>query len=597
MNTASLEAIQSDQRAILTLIDLFRQHNIDSVISLPQIVVCGDQSSGKSSVLEAITEIPFPRNDNLCTRFATEIILCHAPTQCITTRVIPDKGKSLKEKEKIEAFQKSITDFTELPALIDTATMLMDIGQDRGKAFSKDVLSIKIEGPDRPQLTVVDLPGLIHAENKSQSKEDVELVRDLVKEYITEPRTIILAVISAKNDYANQVILRRCREVDPDGSRTLGIITKPDSLDPTSDNEAAFISLSKNEDIFFFLGWHILKNRGYEDRKCSFQQRNASEKAFFEKGEWAKLPRDMVGVESLRARLSELLLAHIKRELPHLKRELEGKYAETTANLEHLGQDRTSPDAQLKYLMRISMEFNDIARAGANGQYEAPFFGKVDSTEPLEALANKKRLRAMVQNYNTAFAQEMRINGSKYMLPMEEPNDVENGTGKRDISDSEISVVGPRQFSDEEAIAWVKRILVRTRGRELPGTFNPLVISELFWEQSEKWMTMATLHTEKVAELCETFVELLLDEIAPADVTSRLQGYRIEQELKGRLEAAQAELSKIIADLKLHPISYNRFYVMTLQNLRCFENTSELDMDRHSCRDALKSLQSYYQVS
>jgi len=63
---------------------------------------------------------------------------------------------------------------------------------------------------------------LIHAENKSQTAADVALIKDLVDEYISNERTIILAVISAKNDYANQIILKNARKIDPNGKRTLG---------------------------------------------------------------------------------------------------------------------------------------------------------------------------------------------------------------------------------------------------------------------------------------------------------------------------------------------------------------------------------------
>jgi GTPase SAR1 family protein len=76
VTTESLEALQSDeQRKVLDVVDHLRRQGLSGIVELPQIVVCGDQSSGKSSVLEAITEIPFPRNENLCTRFATEVRL------------------------------------------------------------------------------------------------------------------------------------------------------------------------------------------------------------------------------------------------------------------------------------------------------------------------------------------------------------------------------------------------------------------------------------------------------------------------------------------------------------------------------------------
>lgn len=74
VTTSSLHALQStDQRKVMDIVDKLRRTGLSGIVELPQLVVCGDQSSGKSSVLEAITEIPFPRKENLCTRFATEV--------------------------------------------------------------------------------------------------------------------------------------------------------------------------------------------------------------------------------------------------------------------------------------------------------------------------------------------------------------------------------------------------------------------------------------------------------------------------------------------------------------------------------------------
>jgi Dynamin central region len=152
-------------------------------------------------------------------------------------------------------------------------------------------------------------------------------------------RTIILPIISAKNDYANQIILDYVRRVNPDGSRTLSIVTKPDDLPPGSDSEKSFVSLARNEEkvITFKLGWHVLKNRGFKEREHTFTQRNRSETSFFSKGVWAELPCDNVGIESLRTRLSELLFEHIKKELPNLRTELDKKLVDINKELQRLG--------------------------------------------------------------------------------------------------------------------------------------------------------------------------------------------------------------------------------------------------------------------
>lgn len=227
--------------------------------------MCGNQSSGKSSVLGAITEVPFPRKENLCTRFATEIVMRRDAKDSIRTKIIPDKARTENEIVKLEAFNKTISNFHDLPKLIEEATELMGLNavDSEGRnmsAFSCDVLSVEIAGPSRLQLTLVDLPGSIAAANDQQTENDVKLVHQLVEDWIAEDRTIMLAVIGANDDYANQGILTKCRNVDREGQRTLGIITKPDYLRSDA-SRANWIKLAENKSVYFELGWHMLRNR------------------------------------------------------------------------------------------------------------------------------------------------------------------------------------------------------------------------------------------------------------------------------------------------------------------------------------------------
>jgi Dynamin family len=149
-NTSSLDELQNEQRKILDLVDNLRRRGLSSVLSLPQIAVVGDQSSGKSSVLEAITQIPFPQKPNLCTRFATEIIMRRELYESITCKIIPDSSRPESEQTALRNFSRKMVDFSELPNLIDEATEKMGLGH--GAAFSRDVLSIEISGPGRAQL-------------------------------------------------------------------------------------------------------------------------------------------------------------------------------------------------------------------------------------------------------------------------------------------------------------------------------------------------------------------------------------------------------------------------------------------------------------
>ncbi|KAI1906824.1 hypothetical protein LOZ65_006823, partial [Ophidiomyces ophidiicola] len=287
-----------------------RKCGLESVLSLPQLVVCSDQSAGKSSVLEALTEIPFPRNDNLCTRFATEIILHRVPTSFLQIKVIPDPERPASEQENIRAFSEAITNFDELPYLMEKATTLMGIDATADanhprRAFAKDTLSIAIKGPQRPQLAV----------------EDVALVSEITEHYISQPRTICLAAVPATHDYANQEILSKVRKFDKEGERTLGIITKPDRLSPGSGSEEAFIDLANNQDIQFKLSWHVLKNRSFEETSFSFHERNASEATFFRKSNFKVLAPETLGINNLVTKISQLLFSHILQVLPNLQTE------------------------------------------------------------------------------------------------------------------------------------------------------------------------------------------------------------------------------------------------------------------------------------
>lgn len=153
-STAALAKLQSkDERRLLDVVDKLRRAGLHGTIELPQLVVCGDQSSGKSSLLEAITEIPFPRKANLCTRFATEIILRRESKTTVTVKMVPGRDRTDAEKRKLSAFTKALTDVRQLPDIIDAATQEMGLGKvGSTRAFTRDVLSITICGPDRPQL-------------------------------------------------------------------------------------------------------------------------------------------------------------------------------------------------------------------------------------------------------------------------------------------------------------------------------------------------------------------------------------------------------------------------------------------------------------
>lgn len=533
--------------------------------------------SALSSVLEALTEIPFPRNDNLCTRFATEIILRRGNKNSLTIKVIPDPSRPAPVLDSIRRFKESITDFEELPSLMNKAMEIMGIDSDlasnpNSRAFAKDVLSIEIEGPARPQLTLVDLPGLIQTETKGVTKADVSLVAEITDHYISQPRTICLAVVAATTDYANQGILTKVRKVDPKGERTLGIITKPDRLPSGSGSEKSYIDLAGNKDVFFKLGWHVIKNRAFEETSSTFLERNASEAHYFSTSNFKSLPKDCVGIDSLRKRLSHQLFEHVKQELPRLREDLDAALSESRDQLKLMGAKRATAQDCRAYLTQLSQTYFEICKAAVDGNYEGNFFTSTEDNEIFspESSWAIRRLRALVQYMNTEFANELRLRGHKYHFTQlegveKEPSAKDSATKD---ADSNSNSKAPIKLDHAKSIQWVNQALMRTRGRELSGNFNPLLVGELFWEQSSKWNALAADHVERVAQVCRDFLNILLNEHCPDDIRPRLMSFHILDKLKIREQAALEERGKLEEERKSYPVNYNHYYTDTIKKRR-----------------------------
>jgi hypothetical protein len=425
--------------------------------------------------------------------------------------------------------------------------------------------------------TLVDIPGLIHATNKAQTETDKELILKLVKEYMKNPRTIILAVVSAKNDYANQIILDHCRKIDEQGRRTLGIITKPDFLREGTDNELAWIDLAQNKDIYLERGWHMLKNRGDNQMNLTFEQRNADESLFFSKGRYVDLPRECVGIDSLRERLSKVLLNHLIKELPSLKEEMVNKLQGTLAEIGKLGDRRNIANEQRMVLMKISMRVNNTLKSAIQDYYETSFFGPINMDAAVDASENIRRFRAVIQHLNINFANDMRLRGHKYAFgagPGDEEQDTEEDVEAQEELDrleehSRLDLLPkPTELTRQEAVEWVKKILERSRGYELPGTFQPMLISQLFWEQSQPWKHIASQHIKTVASVCKQFVSMVLQDSAPSEFRSRIAAFNVDSALTQALHSAKEGLAKVLKDKDRHPTTYNHYFTTTIQKMR-----------------------------
>jgi hypothetical protein len=182
--------------------------------------------------------------------------------------------------------------------------------------FSEDVLCLEICGPKEQHFSVIDVPGIFRKTTEGvTTKEDQRVVLAMVRRYMENPRSIMLTVIPANVDIATQEILTMAEEVDEEGVRTLGVLTKPDLVD--SGAEKSVIELLRGLRHKLELGWYILRNPGQKDIEDSSTDRDAMEKSFFrDRAPWNTIDKDRVGIEALQLRLQEILASKIRSEFP-----------------------------------------------------------------------------------------------------------------------------------------------------------------------------------------------------------------------------------------------------------------------------------------
>ncbi|KAI1355933.1 P-loop containing nucleoside triphosphate hydrolase protein [Xylaria sp. FL0043] len=611
-----------DRKLLMDIIDKLRSTGISKHVDLPQIVVCGDQSSGKSSVLQAISGMSFPIKDGLGTRFATELILRHVPDESPETcrvSIQPGNDRSLEDRKRLEDFRYSkIPEESNIGTIIEEAKTVMGLSEklstdritgDQTKTLSSDVLRIELSGPAQPHLTIVDLPGLYRAGNKEQSAESARIVRSQVFSYIKNPRSIILAVISAKSECVLQDITELTRQVDPQGQRTMGLITKPDTLDAGSEEERKYFEMAQNNDIVFRLGWHVVRNRDFQARDSTNEERNQVERDFFEKGIWLALSHKDKGAAALQVRLSEVLTDHILDQLEDLLDDIEKGIADCSGRLEKLGDARSTINDQRKYLVTASHRFSNLVQQAVDGVYRDKFFGdaRVDRDY-------NKRLRAVVQNILSAFSNEMGSRGKARAI-------VERANNSPECRD---------HIQRSDYLEEVRTLMRRTKGRELPGTFNPLIIGDLFQKQCAPWRNILDSYCQKILDAARVSVNETLSDVADEDTQTQLWAESIRPALEKLGQRMKEKISEILKPHESgHPITYNHYFTENFQKIQArrermrwaerlqvfstdrFGNISgkkdaildilsaqtEPDMELLACSTATDMMEAYYKVA
>lgn len=280
---------------LLEKIDKLFACNVGEYISLPQLVVVGDQSSGKSSALEGLTKLSFPRDSGLCTRFATQIMFrrdVKLENREISASIIPASGNA-DEDQKLRAWKVSGLEtlgekgFVQMMRQVHELLNLSDSDCDGKPTFSNSVLRLEICGPQENHLSVIDVPGIFKNTTSGRTtKNDILLVRNMVLQYMKNRRSVMLTVVPENVDIATQEIIEMAKELDPEGERTLRILTKPDLVDKGA--EARVIDLIEGQ-ANSHLGWVLVRNLGQQELVDGNNDRDTMERLFLQNEPWNRL--------------------------------------------------------------------------------------------------------------------------------------------------------------------------------------------------------------------------------------------------------------------------------------------------------------------
>uniref|UniRef100_A0A665WK81 Dynamin-1-like protein n=1 Tax=Echeneis naucrates TaxID=173247 RepID=A0A665WK81_ECHNA len=324
--------------------DVFNTVGAD-IIQLPQIVVVGTQSSGKSSVLESLVGRDIlPRGTGIVTRRPLILQLVHIDTDD-RRKTSEENGIDGEEWGKfLHTKNKIYTDFEEIRQEIEAETERIS-GNNKG--ISDEPIHLKIFSPHVVNLTLVDLPGITKVPVGDQPKDIEILIRELIVKYISNPNSIILAVTAANTDMATSEALKVAREVDPDGRRTLAVVTKLDLMDAGTDA----MDILMGRVIPVKLGIIGVVNRSQLDinQKKSVADAIRDEYAFLQKKYPSLANRN--GTKYLARTLNRLLMHHIRDCLPELKTRINVLAAQYQSLLNSYGEPVDDKSATLLQLI------------------------------------------------------------------------------------------------------------------------------------------------------------------------------------------------------------------------------------------------------
>ncbi|XP_048107472.1 dynamin 3a isoform X3 [Alosa alosa] len=333
-------------------------------LDLPQIAVVGGQSAGKSSVLENFVGRDFlPRGSGIVTR------------RPLVLQLIND------DKEYAEFLHckgRKIVDFEEVRKEIETETERLT-GVNKG--ISPIPIRLRVYSPNVLNLTLIDLPGITKVPVGDQPPDIEYQIRDMIMQFICRENCLILAVTPANMDLANSDALKLAKDVDIQGQRTIGVITKLDLMDEGTDARA----ILENRLLPLRRGYIGVVNRSQKDidGKKDIEVALAAERRFFLSHPAYKHLAHVMGTPYLQQVLNQQLTNHIRETLPAFRSKLQGQLLTLDKEAEEYRQYRPDdPSRKTKAMLQLVQHFGQ--------DFEKKIEGSGDQVDTVELSGGAK---------------------------------------------------------------------------------------------------------------------------------------------------------------------------------------------------------------
>ncbi|TGO39050.1 hypothetical protein BHYA_0061g00050 [Botrytis hyacinthi] len=411
-NGDGIKRIGELPQKLIDHINKLGKFDLAHVVSLARLILIGDQSAGKSSLMCALAGIHVPRDKGCCTRCPANITTSPSADWSCTISLVQDyrydakKGRPVtiedinanqpfppwvRQEERVQVEFARITEKSELANYMRWAQIaLLNHNQDykqfipgtgaRALADNTDmeakitpnVVKVDIFGPELPALSFYDLPGIISNMPNPEEKYLVNVFENLAIKYIKEPNTLIIFAMSMTVD----PVLSRAKKVIEDldaTKRCVGVLTKPDTLADRTGN-ADFENILRGKEHRLGYGWLVTKQPGQEfraDESKYHEEARKEEENFFKtdllwNGAWSEY-KNKCGTSRIQTVLSELLVTLIKEDIPEIRKKVNAHRAKIIGDLRNLPE---LPDQNVQLeVQRLLQNFSREVKGLMTSEY------------------------------------------------------------------------------------------------------------------------------------------------------------------------------------------------------------------------------------